>query len=313
MAAKKKFINLALTLFQSNVLKRKKRYKKLRESIKSSRMEINFEEYLCTVYLGTITLGFSSFLLSGIFIYFSEMKIKIPFITYEISQIMSFLQIRIVFSLISGFFVSVTIGLSFFAIAIIYPGSLAGVRGKKLDSSLPYAVNYLSAMSSAGISPSRSFRMLGYSTKYGEISNEVRYIIQEIDILGKDLPAALLSVAQTTASKRFREFLYGAVSGVHGGSDIREYFRNVGTRSIIERSQEQQRIIDTMGLVAESYVSAMVAGTLFLIVLVSVISVISYERIPVFLTAITYIIIPLGTALFLLIIDSLMGSSELGI
>jgi flagellar protein FlaJ len=63
--------------------------------------------------------------------------------------------------------------------------------------------------------------------------------------------------------------------------------------------------LETLGLVAESYVTAVVAGMLFLIILQSIMSVLSGEKMPMFLYAIIYIMIPFGSIGFILMVSTM--------
>ena len=68
---------------------------------------------------------------------------------------------------------------------------------------------------------------------------------------------------------------------------------------------QQKTFLETLGLISESYVTALVAGTLFLIILQSIMSSISGDSNPVFLYAVIYGIIPLGSIMFVILIDSM--------
>ncbi|MDD3620990.1 MAG: secretion system protein, partial [Methanofollis sp.] len=63
--------------------------------------------------------------------------------------------------------------------------------------------------------------------------------------------------------------------------------------------------LETLGLIAESYVTAMVAGTLFLIILQSIMSIMGGESNPIFLMIIIYLIVPFGSVMFLILISSM--------
>jgi len=56
---------------------------------------------------------------------------------------------------------------------------------------------------------------------------------------------------------------------------------------------------------AESYVTAIVAGMLFLIILQSIMSVLGGEKTPLMLYAVIYLMIPFGTMMFVIMIDSM--------
>ncbi len=135
---------------------------------------------------------------------------------------------------------------------------------RNIDASLPYAINYVTSMSTAGITPAEVFRLLGDSPIYGESSVEARYIAREIDIFGRDLIDALRLVSSSTPSKRMKEFLQGAMASISSGGNLTDYFRTKADQYALENRQTQKLFLDTLGLISESYVTAMVAGTLFL-------------------------------------------------
>jgi flagellar protein FlaJ len=188
---------------------------------------------------------------------------------------------------------------------LVYPGVIAGNRRRNIDATLPYAINYITAMSSAGITPAEIFRLLGESTIYGESAVEARHIAREIDIFGRDLIDALRIVSATTPSQRMKDFLQGAMASISSGGNLTDYFRTKAAQYALENRQGQKLFLDTLGLIAESYVTALVAGTLFLIILQSIMSVLSGDAKPLFLYVIIYLIIPFGSVMFVVMISSM--------
>jgi flagellar protein FlaJ len=164
-------------------------------------------------------------------------------------------------------------------------------------------------MSTAGITPAEVFRLLGSSTIYGQSAVEARYISREIDIFGRDLIDSLRLVSASTPSRRMKEFLQGTMASVSSGGNITEYFRTKAEQYALENRQTQKMFLETLALVSESYVTAMVAGTLFLIILQSIMSVLSGDNKPMFLYAIVYIMIPLGSVMFVIMISSMTPES----
>jgi flagellar protein FlaJ len=67
--------------------------------------------------------------------------------------------------------------------------------------------------------------------------------------------------------------------------------------------------LETLALVSESYVTAMVAGTLFLIILQSIMSVLNGDNRPMFLYMVIYVMIPLGSIAFVVMISSMTPES----
>jgi flagellar protein FlaJ len=281
-------------------------YAQLRSDLVSARSTTPFEVYISTALVSSIVVGLGMAVVIGAFTYLLNLpnlilyRGQVPQTIVELSK----------YSLLVGTIFAVIFSLLFFGgftyIAfLVYPNIIAGDRRRKIDASLPYAINYITSMSTAGITPAEVFRLLGDSAIYGECSVEARYIAREIDIFGRDLIDALRLVSSSSPSARMKEFLQGAMASISSGGNLTEYFRTKANQYALENRQTQKLFLDTLGLVAESYVTAVVAGMLFLIILQSIMSVLSGEKMPLFLYAIIYIMIPFGSIGFVIMVSTM--------
>jgi flagellar protein FlaJ len=285
-------------------------YAALRNDLISARFKTPFEVYLSTAYVSSIIVGFSFAIVIGIVSWVFQLPnlIKYKGAVPEIVAGLSAYSLVIGTIFITIFSLLVFGGLTYLAF-ILYPGLEAGNRRRNIDASLPYAINYITSMSTAGITPAEVFRLLGSSTIYGQSAVEARYISREIDIFGRDLIDALRLVSASTPSRRMKEFLQGTMASVSSGGNITDYFRTKAEQYSLENRQTQKMFLETLGLVSESYVTAMVAGTLFLIILQSIMSVLSGDNRPMFLYAVIYVMIPLGSIMFVIMISSMTPES----
>ncbi len=281
-------------------------YISLRNNLMGARMNTPFEAYLATAYISSIVVGLVAAVLIGLLTYLLRVpdmivyRGAVPEVLYALNDykmLLGTIAITIFSLLVFG-------GISYL-IFLLYPGIRAGERSRNIDATLPYAINYVTAMSSAGITPDEVFRLLGQSKIYGESAVEARYISRETDFFGKDLLDALRTVSQATPSERMREFMQGAVASISSGSNLTEYFRNKAHQYTLENNQQQKSFLETLGLIAESYVTAMVAGMLFLIILQSIMTLISGDSNPFFLYIIIYLIVPFGSMMFVILISSM--------
>lgn len=269
-------------------------------------MTTPFEAYLATAFLTSIIVGLVAAVLIGLLVYL----LRVPEMIVYRGAVPQFLYALNDYKMLLGTVTITVISLLIFGgvtylIFLLYPGIQAGERRRNIDATLPYAINYVTAMSSAGITPDEVFRLLGRSTIYGESAVEARYISRETDFFGKDLLDALRSVSQATPSERMREFLQGAIASISSGSNLTEYFRTKAHQYTLENNQQQKTFLETLGLIAESYVTAMVAGMLFLIILQSIMTLISGDSDPFFLYIIIYLIVPFGSMMFIILISSM--------
>lgn len=289
---------------------RRDQYAQLRNDLISARLKTPFEVYLSTAFVSSVLVG----LLAAFFLGLVTWLLKLPNLIKYRGEVPAVFVTLSQYSLIIGTIIVVIFSLIVFggityAIFIVYPSVVAGNRRRNIDATLPYAINYITAMSTSGITPAEIFRQLGDSPIYGESSVESRYISREIDIFGRDLIDAIRIVSASTPSLRLKEFLQGAMASISSGGNLTEYFRTKAKQYALENRQTQKMFLDTLGLIAESYVTAMVAGTLFLIILQSIMSVLGGDSKPMFLYLIIYLMIPFGTIMFVIMISSMTPES----
>jgi len=183
------------------------------------------------------------------------------------------------------------LGFIIYTLAVSDLGSRAKKRSKDINLKLPYALNYVAAMASAGVIPTEIFRSLGRQKIYGEVARESAWIYKDISLHGIDIVTALKRAQDRSPSIKFQEFLQGAITTITSGGDLKNYFLEKAARYQFENRQDQKAFIDTMGLMAETYVTVAVAGPLFMIVMMAIIAIISGAG-PTNLSMLVYILMP---------------------
>ncbi len=293
-------------LFGNRVKKKREKYAELRNDLLSARMKVPFEVYISTAYVSSFIAGICSAVALG----FLTFIFNLPSLIIYHGAVPEFMFVISEYSLFIGTLLAIIISFAVFGgitfiIFLVYPSVVAGNRRRNIDATLPYAINYITAMSTAGIPPAEVFRQLAGSPIYGESATEARYIALEIDLFGRDLIDALRLISATTPSMRMKEFLQGSMGCISSGSNLTDYFRTKADQYALENRQTQKLFLDTLGLIAESYVTAMVAGPLFLIILQSIMSILSRQSQPFFLYIIIYMMIPFGSIMFVILISSM--------
>ncbi len=158
---------------------------------------------------------------------------------------------------------------------IAMPAHKAKSRGKKIDMHLPYALNFISAMSSAGITPTEIFKSLSKQDIYGEIREEALWIYRDVSLLGRDIISSMKANINRTPSEKFKEFLQGAVVTVQSGGALKPYFMTKADQYMRENRLFQKQQIESLGIMAECYVTAAVAGILLIIIIIPLLTIIS--------------------------------------
>ncbi|MCL7474427.1 MAG: type II secretion system F family protein [ANME-2 cluster archaeon] len=292
-------------LFGEYFKKRREHYFELRQDLLKTRMNISYDMYLSIAVTCSILMALFGLIVAVLLV----SLLGVPDITFSRSIVTDvFLGFReykdIFWKVVSTILIVVVFCGGTYVAFINAPKAINSDRKRNIDLMLPYAVHYMSAMSGAGVIPVDILSSLAKNTIYGEAAKEASYIVRNIKVLGFDLVQAMKTVASTTPSYRFQEFLQGAITIVSSGGDLESYFKIKANQYVIENRREQQEFLETLGLIAETYITAFVAGPLFLIVMMSVMATMGGMDLMLMYLLI-YIAIPLATLIFVILISSI--------
>ena len=265
------------------------------ENLASDRIKHNLEKahidmrpgaYLSYVWVNTILAAAISI---------TVFLILVALLSVEFYILLIFLLIPVFVTVITYFYF------------INYPASRAKARGKKIDLHLPYALNFISAMSSAGITPTEIFKSLSKQRIYGELQEEALWIYRDVGLLGRDIISAIKANINRTPSEKFKEFLQGAIVTVQSGGALKPYFMSKAEQYTRENRVAQKQLIESLGIMAEAYVTAAVAGVLLIIIIIPLLMIISNasrgDLIIIYIFA--FIVIPLIHLGFAVVLSSM--------
>jgi flagellar protein FlaJ len=180
-------------------------------------------------------------------------------------------------------------------------------RGKNIDRNLPYVANFINTMSAAGISPSEIFGTLAGIPLYGEVQKEAKKITTEIELMGVDTITALKNAIVISPSRKFKEFLQGMIGVIQSGSELAPYFDRCVDRYMYEDLEERKKNLDSLAIMAESFVVTVVAFPLFLVIIISIMGLTSGGISFDFLYILAALILPLAYFGFYVMMKSGMG------
>ena len=262
----------------------------LKNDLQSAHIEIRAGAYLSTVMLNSL-LGFvATAVFICVFVFF-----LLPLDGVYLTGMLAMFFL----------FIPVLVGVLIYVISLLFPGSKAKSRGKKIDANLAYALNFISAMSSAGVTPTEIFRSLSKQKTYGEVQEEAAWIYRDVAVIGLDIITAIRNNIQRTPSKKFKEFLQGLVVTVTSGGSLKSYFMNKTEQYLWENRQAQKQLIESLGIMAESYVTTAVAGILLLLIVIPLMMIISGDWNSMFLYIMIFMIVPLIHGGFSFVIKSM--------
>ena len=240
------------------------------------------------------------------------------FSTFTIALItLVFVPLIFIFVFHSSLFSAVLFGLGggLFAIAIsvfgfyLYPVYRADKLQRELDDELAFTTGYMAILASAGVSPEKIFYSLSNLPMPLAVSAEAKNVIRDVNLFGLDVISALERASKRTPSEKFREMLEGFISTIHSGSNLSAYLREKSRQHMKLKRMSLRKFSDTLSILSEFYVALLVTGPLLLIIMLAVMAVMGSGTIwfltpELLLSIITYIGIPLGSIMFLIILDA---------
>ncbi|MBI2076915.1 MAG: type II secretion system F family protein [Euryarchaeota archaeon] len=282
---------LYFKLFGSFVQNRLKP-EKYEENLRKAHIHERPEAFLATQFATSLMVLVGGFFLVA-FVYFTI----IPLLAAKNPV---FAKVGILLFFAPFFFAGIT-----WVLGTSNPQSKAKSRAKDINLKLPYALNYVAAMASAGVIPTEIFQSFSKQKIYGEAAKEAAWIYKDIAIHGKDIVTALRRAIDRSPSVKFQEFLQGAITTITSGGDLKEYFQQKAVRYQWENRQDQKAFIDTMGLMAETYVTVGVAGPLFMMVMMAIIAIIKGSG-PEQIAILTYVLLPVINAGYVFMLKSMI-------
>ncbi len=201
--------------------------------------------------------------------------------------------------------ISFIAGFTVYSAILNYPSIEINTRRRLIDASMYDMVLYLYALHHSGAGLYSAIRSIAkYADYYGDAAKEFRQVISDVEFCGYDPYSAIDRLTDTTPSNKFRFFL----------SEYASTYRSIGSVELflqdkVEEMREEHRIalkayLSSLGAIAEMYITLFVAGPLFVVIVIMVLGLISGSN-PLILALVVYVMLPIGTVIFLLLLDTL--------
>lgn len=308
-----KIKKLPFILLGERIKARKEKFRDMRMSLRQARIPISYEMYVSNAVFYSVIAGIFGAIMGLIIAYVIVSIVGLPdritHITFSESTAWLLRYKTISVSILIVLFLGGLFGIITYMLFLVYPGFRAGERKGDIDKNLPYAVTYMYALSRGGMNVIEIFRSLSRcASTYGEVSKEMDVIIRDMDYFGNDLRTALQSICDATPSSNFRDLMHNLLTVIDSGGDIPTYFRDKSEQYLNKAKVDQKGFLETLGLIAESYVTAFVAGPLFMIILGVMMSVMGSGS-EMMIYAIIYAVIPIGSMIFVVMVNIITPGS----
>ena len=193
-----------------------------------------------------------------------------------------------------------------------YPSYVADNRARRIEASLPATVSFIYALSKSGMEFPKVVRIVAaHDATYGEAATEFEVAVRNMDTFGMDVITALQTMSRRSPSPQFREFSENLVSVLQSGHSLSSFLERQYHDYQEESESQQERMLDLLGTLAESYVTVLVAGPLFLITILFVIGISVGDTLDP-MQALIYLILPFGNLAFIVYLSMVTDSVNPG-
>ena len=252
--ALRRYERLAYLWFGDRALRAVERNPRLKVSLQKAHIYLRPEAYLAAATLTTLAVVVGT-----------AIPVLVLVVTVAAGAIS--VPLRLMLLLLP---VPLVAGAMMYLLANVLPDLRSATRARDINAKLPYALNYLATMAAAGATPEQVFSSLAKQPIYGAVAHEAAWITRDINLLGMDVVTALSRASERSSSEKWQDLLQGAITALTSGGDLKTYFATKADQYTFENRQDQKRFLEGLGVLAESFVTVVVAAPLFLIVILSV-------------------------------------------
>lgn len=240
----------------------------------------------------------------GRMIFFSILSFITLFVLVFI--ITTYLAFPIWFSITGAAVTAVTIAAITLTVFHSYPLQMLVSKKNSIEGNMPFAINHMAAIASSGVPPVVIFKLLTTVKEYGEVMNESKRIVRNMDVFGMDVTSAIKNVADRTPSPKFKQFLYGIVSTIETGGNLKKYLETNARQALFDYKLKREKYLQTLSTYADFYTAVLIAAPLFFVSILSIMSLVGGEvlglSIPVAMQLGIFVLIPLLNSIFIVFI-----------
>lgn len=212
-------------------------------------------------------------------------------------------------SLLFGIGIGLIAGVLTIGCLYVYPYYKADKVRRSLDNSMAFMASYMAILAGSGVPPDTMFRSLSKIPQKLVVVDESKTIVRDVELFGADTITALEQASSRTSSERFKELLEGLISTIRSGGNLKSYLMIRSRQNLRSKRLALRKFSDTLGVLSEFYVTLLVAGPLIFVVMLAVMAMLGGGGLgfldpTLLLMILTYIAIPVGSLIFIIILDA---------
>ena len=274
----------------------------------AKKMEAYFPELKNDLKRADLKISSQEYIANALFASLLSFIVTLPFLAFSLSiAIGTFL-----FSYLMTITLTVVLPVSVFFIYLNYPKSLIKDREKKIDSYLPFSTLYLTSILSSGLPFHKALRVFIEFSGHKSVVEEMRKIVNDIEFYGLDTISALERAINRTPSRKLRELLYGILATIRSGGNIFTFMKERTSDFFMDYRRKLFEFSRSMTIYTQIYLVAVILGTIFFIILTSVVSAIggAAQNILGLQLFMIFVFLPMISILFLFLVKKAQPAWE---
>ncbi|MFB6073527.1 MAG: type II secretion system F family protein [Haloarculaceae archaeon] len=178
--------------------------------------------------------------------------LKLPFLVLVTGLVLGFI----------GFLVG-------FGSLVSIPYFRASARKREINVLLSDSISFMYALSVGGLNQLEILQaMAAADDTYGECAKEFQSIVLETEYFDTDYRTAIRNQALETPSDELSQFLTDMLSIINSGGDMTSFLEDQKDKHMRTAQQEQKKVLDTLELFGEMYMTLSLFPLLLIIILV---------------------------------------------
>ncbi len=289
------------------------KYADLEKVLRGCRYPVTVPKYLAIALFYPLVLSPLFFVfgyLAGSLIYSIYRRAIAPKVYVPFSLNMPHSTELILVSIISAFVTTLVMFFVLRYIILAYPRMYASHRRGQIEVIFPHVVNMMLGMAKGGIPVIEMFQIIADEISVtGEVGREFRVIVNRAKVFHENLTSAIRYVASTTPSQKFSDFLDDMISVIEGSGKLSEFLEFKSQHLMSEKEKYQELFLNSLGILAEVYVSALVVAPLFLLIIFVVMGMMESYSMDL-MKLVIYIYMPVGGIMFIWMLWSMISEYE---
>ena len=156
-----------------------------------------------------------------------------------------------------------------FGSLVSIPYFRANAREREVNVLLSDSISFMYALSVGGLNQLEILQAMAKADDtYGECAKEFQSIVLETEYFDTDYRTAIRNQALETPSDELSQFLTDMLSIVNSGGDMTSFLEDQKEKHMRTAKQEQQKMLDTLELFGEMYMTLSLFPLLLIIILV---------------------------------------------